>query len=173
LPSTTDLRRKLLQYIKLHNRTCQPFVWRYRDVTHRMRATRIPATAQLERRPADNEHASKMCCCTTGVGSAAAERCGSLQQIAAENRVVPNHRDHPINHDRATSGGLVRITVQSAGAGLTAALVWSPGIGATAATATIKRTRAASHDMPEVRQPGTGSIRSGMANRAPLAATPG
>jgi transposase len=43
--STTDLRRKLLQYIKLHNQTCQPFVWRYRDVTRRMRATRIPATA--------------------------------------------------------------------------------------------------------------------------------
>lgn len=37
--STTDLKRKLLQYIKLHNTTCQPFVWRYRDPTRRMRAT--------------------------------------------------------------------------------------------------------------------------------------
>jgi len=43
--STTDLRRKLLQYIRLHNQTCQPFVWRYKDPTHRIRATRIPSTA--------------------------------------------------------------------------------------------------------------------------------
>jgi len=38
--STTDLTRKLLRYIKLHNETRQPFVWRYRDVTRRMPATR-------------------------------------------------------------------------------------------------------------------------------------
>ena len=44
--STTDLRRKLLQYIKLHNQTCQPFVWRYKDPTHRIRATRTPSTAR-------------------------------------------------------------------------------------------------------------------------------
>ena len=42
--STTDLRRKLLRYIKLHNDTCQPFVWRYRDTTRRMRAPRISTT---------------------------------------------------------------------------------------------------------------------------------
>jgi len=43
--STTDLRRKLLQYIKLHNQTCQPFVWRYKDPTHRIRATRTSTTS--------------------------------------------------------------------------------------------------------------------------------
>lgn len=42
--STTQLKKKLLQYIALHNQTCQPFVWRYRDVTRRMRATRISTT---------------------------------------------------------------------------------------------------------------------------------
>ena len=42
--STTDLKRKLLQYIKLHNQTCQPFVWRYRDPTRRIRATSISTT---------------------------------------------------------------------------------------------------------------------------------
>ncbi len=42
--STTDLTRKLLRYIKLHNETCQPFVWRYRDVTRRMPATRKSTT---------------------------------------------------------------------------------------------------------------------------------
>lgn len=43
--STHDLRRKLLQYITLHNKTCQPFVWRYKDPTRRMRATSISTTA--------------------------------------------------------------------------------------------------------------------------------
>lgn len=42
--STTDLTRKLLRYITLHNKTCQPFVWRYRDVTRRMPATRNATT---------------------------------------------------------------------------------------------------------------------------------
>lgn len=42
--STTDLTRKLLRYITLHNETCQPFVWRYRDVTRRMPATRKSTT---------------------------------------------------------------------------------------------------------------------------------
>jgi transposase len=42
--STTDLRKKLLQYIKLHNATCQPFLWRYRDPKRRIRASRISAT---------------------------------------------------------------------------------------------------------------------------------
>lgn len=43
--STTDLTRELMRYIKLHNETCQPFEWRYRDVTRRMPATRTPTTA--------------------------------------------------------------------------------------------------------------------------------
>jgi len=42
--STMDLRKKLLQYIKLHNATCKPFVWRYRDPTRRIRATRKSIT---------------------------------------------------------------------------------------------------------------------------------
>lgn len=42
--STTDLKRRLLRYIMLHNETCQPFVWRYRDPTRRVRATRISST---------------------------------------------------------------------------------------------------------------------------------
>jgi transposase len=42
--STTDLRRKLLQYIKLHNATCQPFVWRYRNPKRRIRASRTSFT---------------------------------------------------------------------------------------------------------------------------------
>jgi len=36
--SVTDLRRKLLQYIRAHNTACQPFVWTYRNVKHRIRA---------------------------------------------------------------------------------------------------------------------------------------
>lgn len=43
--STADLTRKLLRYIKLHNGTCQPFVWRYRDPTRRMPATRNSHTS--------------------------------------------------------------------------------------------------------------------------------
>jgi hypothetical protein len=43
--STTDLTRKLLRYITLPNKTCQPFVWRYRDVTRRMPAPRKSTTA--------------------------------------------------------------------------------------------------------------------------------
>lgn len=43
--STRELKKKLLQYIKLHNQTCQPFVWRYRDPARRIRATRISTTA--------------------------------------------------------------------------------------------------------------------------------
>ena len=44
--STTDLTRKLLRYITLHNKTCQPFAWRYRDLTRRMPAPRKSTTAQ-------------------------------------------------------------------------------------------------------------------------------
>jgi transposase len=42
--SPADLRKKLLQYIKLHNTTCQPFLWRYRDPTRRIRATHTSDT---------------------------------------------------------------------------------------------------------------------------------
>jgi transposase len=35
--STADLRRKLLQYIRAHNKTCHPFVWSYSDPTRRIR----------------------------------------------------------------------------------------------------------------------------------------
>lgn len=42
--STADLRKKLLQYVKLHNATCKPFVWRYRNPKHRIRATRTSVT---------------------------------------------------------------------------------------------------------------------------------
>src|SRR6266516_2413594 len=38
LTSVADLRRKLLQYIRAHNTACQPFVWTYRNVKHRIRA---------------------------------------------------------------------------------------------------------------------------------------
>lgn len=34
--STTDLRRKLMQYIRAHNKNCHPFVWSYSDPTHRI-----------------------------------------------------------------------------------------------------------------------------------------
>jgi transposase len=36
--STTDLRRKLMQYIRLHNKTCQPIQWAYNNPTNRIRA---------------------------------------------------------------------------------------------------------------------------------------
>ncbi len=36
--STTDLRRKLLQYIRAHNQTCRPFRWVYTNPKHRIRA---------------------------------------------------------------------------------------------------------------------------------------
>ncbi len=42
--SIADLRKKLMQYIKLHNATCQPFVWRYKSPKHRIRATRTSVT---------------------------------------------------------------------------------------------------------------------------------
>jgi transposase len=35
--STADLRRKLMQYIRAHNKTCHPFVWSYSDSTRRIR----------------------------------------------------------------------------------------------------------------------------------------
>jgi len=36
--STADLRRKLMQYIRAHNKTCRPFRWAYTDPKHRIRA---------------------------------------------------------------------------------------------------------------------------------------
>jgi transposase len=36
--STADLARKLMQYIKLHNTTAEPFDWKYQDPTRRIRA---------------------------------------------------------------------------------------------------------------------------------------
>lgn len=35
--STLDLRRKLMQYIRAHNKHCHPFAWTYTDVTRRIR----------------------------------------------------------------------------------------------------------------------------------------
>lgn len=37
--STPDLRRKLMQYIRLHNKTCRPFHWSYRSPKHRIRTS--------------------------------------------------------------------------------------------------------------------------------------
>jgi aerobic-type carbon monoxide dehydrogenase small subunit (CoxS/CutS family) len=37
--STADLRRKLMQYIRQHNKTCQPIQWAYSNPTHRIRAS--------------------------------------------------------------------------------------------------------------------------------------
>lgn len=37
--SVGDLRRKLMQYIRLHNKTCQPIQWAYNNPKHRIRAT--------------------------------------------------------------------------------------------------------------------------------------
>ncbi len=35
--SVPDLRRKLMQYIRAHNKTCRPFIWTYRNVRRRIR----------------------------------------------------------------------------------------------------------------------------------------
>lgn len=42
--STADLRRKLMQYIRAHNKTCQPIQWSYSNVQHRIRASRTSVT---------------------------------------------------------------------------------------------------------------------------------
>lgn len=42
--STTDLRRKLMQYIRAHNKTCQPIEWSYSNVKHRIRAPQTSVT---------------------------------------------------------------------------------------------------------------------------------
>ena len=36
--STADLRRKLMQYIRAHNKTCQPFQWSHSNPRHRITA---------------------------------------------------------------------------------------------------------------------------------------
>lgn len=43
--STADLRRKLMQYIRVHNKTCQPIQWAYSNPKHRIRAPRTSVTA--------------------------------------------------------------------------------------------------------------------------------
>jgi transposase len=43
--SVPDLKRKLLQYIKLHNKTAQPFRWAYDNPKHRVPAIRNSASA--------------------------------------------------------------------------------------------------------------------------------
>lgn len=42
--STADLRRKLMPYIRAHNKTCQPIQWSYSNVKHRIRAPRTSVT---------------------------------------------------------------------------------------------------------------------------------
>jgi transposase len=42
--STADLRRKLMQYIRAHNKTCQPIQWSYSNVKHRITAPRTSVT---------------------------------------------------------------------------------------------------------------------------------
>lgn len=37
--STTDLRRKLMHYIRTHNKHCHPFVWNYSDPARRIRVS--------------------------------------------------------------------------------------------------------------------------------------
>ena len=42
--STADLRRKLMQYIRIHNKTCQPIQWSYSNPKHRIRAPQTSVT---------------------------------------------------------------------------------------------------------------------------------
>lgn len=42
--STLDLRRKLMHYIRTHNKTCQPIRWAYSNVKHRITAPRTLVT---------------------------------------------------------------------------------------------------------------------------------
>lgn len=43
--STADLRRKLMQYIRAHNKTCQPIQWSYSNIKHRITAPRTSVTS--------------------------------------------------------------------------------------------------------------------------------
>ncbi len=38
--SAADLRRKRMQYFRLHNKDCQPIQWAYSNPAHRIRAVR-------------------------------------------------------------------------------------------------------------------------------------
>jgi transposase len=42
--SKTDLRRKLMSYIRLHNRDCRPFRWAYRNIQKRIRVNESSVT---------------------------------------------------------------------------------------------------------------------------------
>jgi transposase len=42
--STADLRRKLMQYIRAHNKTCQPIQWSYSNIKHRIVAPQTSVT---------------------------------------------------------------------------------------------------------------------------------
>ncbi|MGH7712404.1 MAG: IS630 family transposase, partial [Gemmatimonadaceae bacterium] len=42
--STADLRRKLMQYIRQHNKTCQPIHWSYSNPKHRIIARKTSVT---------------------------------------------------------------------------------------------------------------------------------
>jgi hypothetical protein len=42
--STTDLRRKIMSYIRLHNRHCRPFLWTYRNTKRRIRVNKSSET---------------------------------------------------------------------------------------------------------------------------------
>lgn len=43
--STSDLRRKLMQYIRAHNKICQPIKWSYSNPKHRITAPRTSVTS--------------------------------------------------------------------------------------------------------------------------------
>ena len=43
--STADLRRKLMQYIRAHNKTCQPIQWSYSNAKHRITAPQTSVTS--------------------------------------------------------------------------------------------------------------------------------
>jgi hypothetical protein len=43
--STSDLRRKIMSYIQLHNRECRPFRWTYGNTRRGIRVNEKPLTA--------------------------------------------------------------------------------------------------------------------------------
>jgi transposase len=43
--STTDLRQKIMSYIRLNHRNCRPFRWTYRNTKQRIRVNEKPVTA--------------------------------------------------------------------------------------------------------------------------------
>jgi len=42
--SQHDLKRKLMRYIREHNKTAKPIKWRYTDISHRIRAPHSDVT---------------------------------------------------------------------------------------------------------------------------------